>query len=258
MGAIRFWPWRRIAGCRTVIVLFTDFGYAGPYVGQMKAVLTRGAPGVPLVDLMHDAPAFRPEPAGCLLAAAGDGFPPGTVFLGVVDPGVGSERLGLVLQAGESWLVGPDNGLLSPLAERLGPVRAWSLPVPLGASPSFHGRDVFAPAAAGIAALGRLPEGCRPLTDWQGRDGPGERCEVIYVDGYGNAMTGLRAGSLDPAQRLRVAGRELRGARTFSEVASGEAFWYPNSLGLAEVAVNRGSAAACLGLGVGSPVQVVS
>ena len=159
--------------------------------------------------------------------------------------------------AGGGWLVGPDNGLLAVLAARRGAPRAWRLPVPAGASASFHGRDLFAPAAAAVAVGGAPPEGSAPVTCWIGRDWPGERAEVIYLDGYGNAMTGLQAASVDPAAGLEVAGQRLSRAHTFADAPAGTAFWYANSLGLVEVAANQASAAALLGLEVGSPVAVV-
>ena len=240
-----------------MIFLFTDFGYAGPYVGQVKAVLAQQAPGVPVIDLMHDAPAFRPDPAAYLLAAAARALPSGALVVAVVDPGVGTERPALAMACGGGWLVGPDNGLLAVLAARRGARQAWRLQVPPGASASFHGRDLFAPAAAALAVGGEPPPGSVPVTSWVGRDWPGERPEVIYLDGYGNAMTGLHAESMDPGAGLELAGVRLTRARTFADVPPGRAFWYANSLGLVEVAANRASAAALLGLGVGTPVAVV-
>ncbi len=240
-----------------VIVLFTDFGYAGPYVGQVKAVLAQQAPAVPVIDLMHDAPAFRPEPAAYLLAAAAGHLPADAVLVGVVDPGVGSERPALAIAAADGWLVGPDNGLLSVLAARRGARRGWRLPLPAGASASFHGRDLFAPVAAGLAVSGEPPAGSEPVQRWIGQDWPAERAEVIYLDGYGNAMTGLQADLMDPGAGLDVAGRRLPGARTFAERPVGTPFWYANSQGLVEVAANQASAAALLGLQVGTAVAVV-
>lgn len=240
-----------------MIVLFTDFGYAGPYVGQVKAVLARQAPGVPVIDLMHDAPAFRPQPAAYLLAAAAGELPRDAILVAVVDPGVGTERAALAIPAGAGWLVGPDNGLLAILAARRGAGRGWHLPLPPGASASFHGRDLFAPAAALLAGRGEPPAGSAPAERWVGQHWPAECAEVIYVDGYGNAMTGLQAESMAPGSGLEVAGLRLPGARTFAEGPAGRPFWYANSLGLVEVAANQASAAAILGLRVGSPVAVV-
>jgi S-adenosylmethionine hydrolase len=240
-----------------MIVLFTDFGLEGPYTGQVKAVLYRAAPGVPIVDLFADAPAARPKPAAYLLAAYGIWFPPGTVLLAVIDPGVGSQREALIVEAEGRWYVGPDNGLFELVVRRAATPRAWEIPPhsePL--STSFHGRDVFAPAAAQIAR-GELPSQM-PRDTKIGRhaDWPDDLPEIIYIDRYGNAMTGLRAARLPVGGRLAVSGHMLRRARTFADVPPGEAFWYENSNGLAEIAVNGGRASEALGLMIGSPVAI--
>ncbi len=136
-----------------MIVLFTDFGVAGPYVGQMKAVLYREAPGVPVVDLFADAPAARPKPSAYLLAAYAAWFPPGSVLLAVVDPGVGGSRAAVVVEADGRRYVGPDNGLFELVVRRAKTVRfrriSWR---PRGLSASFHGRDLFAPGGGAIGA----------------------------------------------------------------------------------------------------------
>ncbi|MFQ5468633.1 MAG: S-adenosyl-l-methionine hydroxide adenosyltransferase family protein, partial [Kiloniellaceae bacterium] len=133
-----------------MIVLFTDFGPTGPYMGQVTGALMRDAPGVEIVQLMCDAPAFDPRASAYLLAAYGPDFPEGSVFLAVVDPGVGGPRAPLALQAGGRWYVGPDNGLLAMVARRAGPAaRAWEITWrPARLSATFHGRDLFAPVAA--------------------------------------------------------------------------------------------------------------
>jgi len=242
-----------------MLVLFTDFGLAGPYMGQMKAVLYRDAPGVPVVNLFADAPSFNPRASAYLLAAYVAEFPEGTVFLCVVDPGVGTAgRRPVVVQADGRWFVGPDNGLFDVVAMRAAERRRWEITWrPEKLSASFHGRDLFAPVAARLAR-GEPPDGVeRPwqveeLTGW-----PEDLYEVMYIDHFGNAITGIRAQSLWPEAQLRVGEHALTWARTFGEVASGAAFWYENSNGLAEIAVSSGSAAGVLGLGVGSGVEVV-
>ena len=239
-----------------MIVLVTDFGLEGPYVGQVKAVLCRVAPGVPVIDLLHDAPAFDPRPAAYLLAACAEAFPEGAVFLCVVDPGVGSaKRRAIVLRAGARWYVGPDNGLLEIAARRAGGAQWWEIDdVPERLSASFHGRDLFAPAAARVA-LGQAPAGppseapARMAADW-----PDDLAAVVYIDRFGNAITGLRAATLGEDARIGVGGRLLPRARTFSDLPPGAGFWYENANGLAEIAVNRGHAANALGLAVGTPV----
>lgn len=238
-----------------MILLFTDFGHEGPYVGQMHAVLAQTAPDVAAIDLMHDAPAFAPRPSAYLLAALIPRLPPDAVICAVVDPGVGGDRAPLLVQADERWLIGPDNGLLVIAARRAGHAAFHVLTgTPDRLSASFHGRDLFAPAAANVAR-GDMPDS-RPLdTRPVGAGWPDDLCEIVYIDHYGNAMTGLRADRL--GSRVLVAGgRRLPRVRTFSDCAPGEAFWYENSSGLAEIAVNQGSAAAIFDLETGSAVKL--
>jgi S-adenosylmethionine hydrolase len=239
-----------------MIVLFTDFGSRGPYVGQMQAVLCREAPGVPVIDLFADAPTFDPKASAYLLAAYAVEFPAGSVVLCVVDPGVGGNRAPLAVKADGRWYVGPDNGLFTIAARRAKAVEAWEITWrPARLSASFHGRDLFAPVAARLA-LGEPPPGAPravPAEDW-----PDDLSEVIYIDGFGNAMTGFRASVLPENAVLSVSGRRLPRARTFSDVAPGGGFWYDNANGLAEIAVNRGRAADLLTLRVGSAVEVES
>jgi len=238
-----------------LIALFTDFGLTGPYTGQMKAVLLRDAPGIPVVDLFADAPSARPQPAAYLLAAYAAWFPPGTVFLCVVDPGVGGPRAPLIIEADRRWYVGPDNGLFEVVLRRAAKARVWRIefePAPLSAS--FHGRDLFAPVAARLAR-GRPPPG-KPHQPKRFPAWPDDLAEIVYVDHYGNAITGLRAAALAPDARLGVAGSVLPRVRSFCEVPHGAALCYENANGMMEVAINSGRADAVLGLTVGSKVTV--
>ncbi|WP_029010932.1 SAM hydrolase/SAM-dependent halogenase family protein [Azospirillum halopraeferens] len=244
-----------------MIVLFTDFGPAGPYVGQMKAVLAQGAPGVPVIDLLADAPAFDPQLSGCLLAAYAPEFPAGAVFLCVVDPGVGTDRPALVAEVDGRRFVGPDNGLFALIVRRAAAVRAWRIDWrPRRLSASFHGRDLFAPVAARLATGGEpgVAVAATPLDpaavdrpDW-----PDDPPRVAYVDVYGNAVTGVRAGTLPADAALLAGGRRVLRGRTFADVPPGEALWYENSSGLAEIAVNRGRADRALGLAVGDGIGI--
>jgi hypothetical protein len=132
--------------------LITYFGVADPYMGQMRAVLARAAPGVPVIDLFSNAPAFNAKASAYLLAAYCTEFTPGTVFLCVVDPGVGGPRAAIALEADGRWYVAPDNGLLSVAARRAAVARWWRITWrPANLSASFHGRDLFAPVAARLA-----------------------------------------------------------------------------------------------------------
>jgi S-adenosylmethionine hydrolase len=243
-----------------VIVLFTDFGTRGPYTGQMTAVLRAVAPAVPVVDLLSDAPALDPRASAYLLAAYARPLPPGTVVLGIVDPGVGGERLPCVVRADHRWFVGPGNGLFEMVMRRAaGPVDCWQIDWrPQRLSNTFHGRDLFAPVAARLA-LGEPPPGSL-LSPGAARrpDWPDDLAEIVYIDGYGNAVSGLRAKSVPPDSRVSAGGVTFVGARTFCEVAAGQPFWFENADGLLEIAVNRGRAADLLGLRLGAAVCVGS
>lgn len=241
-----------------VITLLTDFGTADGYVGEMKGVLCASAPAAVLVDITHDVAAQDVEGARLVVARYWRRFPVGTVHLVVVDPGVGGARAAIAVESEGRFLVGPDNGVLSP-ALLHGGARCMELPVPVGAAPTFHGRDLFAPAAAALArgtpieSLGepftapmvrRTPEAVR-------RDDGSIGGVVITVDRFGNAVTNLmtwRGGVIE------VKGRRLPLARTYADVIPGDAVALVGSSGLVEIAVRDGSAAATLGLRRGDPV----
>jgi S-adenosyl-L-methionine hydrolase (adenosine-forming) len=239
-----------------MIVLFTDFGLTGPYTGQMKAVLHREAPGTEIVDLFADAPAGDPRAGAYLLAAYAAWFPPGTIFLSIVDPGVGGSRAPLMIEADRRWFVGPENGLFEVVLRRAQNTRYYEITwLPPKLSASFHGRDLFAPVAAMLARGERPPlraRGAIRESSW-----PDDLAEIVYIDHYGNAMTGLR-GSAIPESATLILGDKARviHAATFSAVPLGQAFWYENSNGLVEIAVNRGRAADQLGLAIGSALTI--
>jgi S-adenosyl-L-methionine hydrolase (adenosine-forming) len=205
---------------------------------------------VPVIDALHDAPDFGIEPAAHLLSSLASEYPAGSVFLAVVDPGVGGRRDAIVVQADGRRFVGPDTGLFSLVWQRARRRRclriAWR---PQRLTSSFHGRDLFAPVAAALAT--RVPRGWlapKKAPDVLLRDE--ELARVIYIDHYGNAVTGLRRFRTE--WRLRAGGRTLPYARTF-EAARGP-FWYENSMGLVEIAAPRRNAAKLLGLRIGSRV----
>lgn len=235
-----------------MIILFTDFGLEGPYVGQMKAVLARDAPGIPVIDLFADAPRFAPEAAAYLLAAYVEEFPQDSVFLAVVDPGVGTTaRRPVMVEADGRWFVGPGNGLFNVVAQRAAKRRALAITwQPAQLSASFHGRDLFAPVAACLARGEDVPG--ELLADWV-EPWPADLHEVIYVDHFGNVMTGIRASNVS-GDIIEVNGHRLNRARTFGDVAPGDALWYENANGLLEIAVNQGRADSALGLGIGMAV----
>jgi S-adenosylmethionine hydrolase len=242
-----------------MIVLFTDFGLEGPYIGQVGGALHQAAPGIPVISLFADLPPGQPKPAAYLLAAYAMWFPTGTVFLCVVDPGVGGARRALVAEAAGRFYVGPDNGLFEIVLRRAaGPLQweiTWRPPV---LSASFHGRDLFAPVAARLAR-GEPPSAMAvavaptPRVDW-----PDDLAEIVYVDRYGNALTGLRGDRVPASARLSAGGQVVAHAEVFSAVPLGTAFWYVNSNGLVEIAVNAGRADQALRLGVGTAIELVA
>ena len=242
-----------------MIVLFTDFGADDIYVGQLKAaLLVHLSPSTVIVDLLHSAPRFAVRASACLLAALQSRFPAGTVFVAVVDPGVGTARDAVVLRADDKWYVGPDNGLLSVIAARSAKRGAWRITWrPEQLSASFHGRDLFAPVAALIAENRLPPDRIEAIEALQVQLGHEELPEIIYIDHYGNALTGLHARSLRRSARIIVRKRELAYAGVFGEVPESGTFWYENSIGLVEVAANRAHAADLLGIEVGDAVSVV-
>ncbi len=245
-----------------MIVMFTDFGNAGPYVGQMKSVLCQQAPTIPVIDLMHDVPACDPRSAAYLLASLVSEFPQDSVFLCVVDPGVGGQRKPLIARISNRWFVGPDNGLFDIVARRAADnneTRWWEITwQPPRLSSSFHGRDLFAPVAA-MLANGEAPPG-KPhivaadrLNRW-----PDDLDRIIYIDHFGNAITGMRASALDQDQIIAAGDQRLCWARTFADVAIGQGFWYVNSNGLIELAVNQGRADEVLQLKIGDAVTLLT
>src|SRR5438132_299117 len=242
-----------------MIVLFTDFGLEGSYTGQVAAVLQQAAPAVPVISLFADLPPGQVKPATYLLSAYAQWFPAGTVLLCVVDPGVGSERQALIVEADGRFYVGPDNGLFEMVLRRASRAAVWQITWRPGAlSASFHGRDLFAPVAARLAR-GETPAAmaaqaqATPYSDW-----PDDLAEIVYVDRYGNALTGLRGEVVALSARLSVSGQMVAHADTFSAVPRGTAFWYVNSNGLVEIAVNQGRADRKLSLAVGAGIEIFS
>lgn len=240
---------------RAMIILFTDFGPRGPYVGQMQSVLAQQAPAARVIELFNDAPRFDPQAASYLLAAYVSEFPAGSVFLCVVDPGVGSRRKALMLEVDGYWFVGPDNGLFDVVAQRGKTVHWYEITWrPRHLSSSFHGRDLFAPVAAALARGDR--PACKALTERTAVSVAEDLARIIYFDSFGNAMTGLRAAHLPAGARLCVADHVFQRARTFSAVGDQEMLWYENANGLAELAVNQNSARDLLGLRHGDAVSI--
>jgi S-adenosylmethionine hydrolase len=242
-----------------IVTLTTDFGTADGYVGEMKAVLLTHAPDVTIVDISHDVPRHDVDSARLAVARFWRRFPVGTVHLVVVDPGVGSPRAALAVAGDGRFLVGPDNGVLSAALLHQDS-RAVQLRVPDDASATFHGRDVFAPAAAALArgetigTLGspprdapivhRMPEPIR---------GPGGviEGEVVAIDRFGNAITNLVA---DGVAVVMVGHRTIPLRRAYADVAIGEALAVVGSGGAIEISIRNDSAARALHLSRGDKV----
>ena len=243
------------------MTLLTDYGTADSYVAEVKGALLRRAPGAVLVDVTHEVAPGDLAGAAYVLGRAWSAFPEGTVHLAVVDPGVGTVRRGLAVGAGGHCFVAPDNGVLSgPLGLR--GARAVSLPVPADASPTFHGRDVFAPAAARLAcgepleALGaamddpeRLP---KPRLE---RVGPDLRGEIVYVDRFGTLVTNLPGRRVVEGTAVRLGAYDLVLRRTFADVPRGEPVAFVGSGGTVEIAVRDARADAALGATRGGEVR---
>ncbi len=246
-----------------IVTLLTDFGGTDSYVAELKAVVLRGAPEAVLVDITHSVPPGDIRSGAYLMGRTWHLFPAGTVHLAVVDPGVGTARAALAFTAGRHWFVGPDNGLFTA-ALRDTEVRIVALPVPPSASPTFHGRDLFAPAAAALAsgtALERLgpPFGGIPerlaYTEphYEGKSIVGE---IVYVDRFGTLVTNLTPELVPPYAVLAVEGLDIGPLRrTYADVPTGGLLAYVGSGGAVEIAVRNGSAARRLGMGVGARIR---
>jgi S-adenosylmethionine hydrolase len=246
-----------------LITLLTDFGNADSYVAEVKGVLLTRAPGTTLVDVTHNIPPGDVRSGAYVLGRAWPRFPPGTVHLAVVDPGVGTQRAALALAAGGHFFVGPDNGLFTaPLHG--GPVEIVTLPTAADAAPTFHGRDVFAPAAAALAAGAALAMLGEPFAGTPHRlaytepfyEGKSVVGEVIYVDRFGTLVTNLTTEHVPPYGRLEVEGLDIGPLRrTFGDAPPGGLLAVVGSAGTVEIAVRDGSATRRLGLGVGGRVR---
>ncbi len=243
---------------RPLVTLLTDFGTADGYVAEMKGVLLTALPDATIVDVAHDLAPQDTEGARLAVARYWRRYPAGTVHLVIVDPGVGTARAALAVESSGRFLVGPDTGALSP-ALLIPAARAVQLPIPPAASATFHGRDVFAPAAARLASGASLTdlgnEFVEPVirrTPEPHRTADGDVLgQIIHIDRFGNALTNLLA---PHGGEVEVAGCVLPIVRTYSDAPILGYAALTGSSGLIEVARRDGSAAAGLGLICGAPV----
>ncbi len=255
-----------------ILTLTTDFGADGPYVAALKGVVLGLAPDTRFVDVSHAVAPQNILEGAFLLSAIVDAFTVGTVHLAVVDPGVGTDRRVIAASVGDQWFVLPDNGLLSGLTRDRPPSGLWEITNPslrrATVSPTFHGRDILAPAAAHLlnggdpADLGPSRDGHVTLPNFRPVAAPdGYLGEVIFRDAFGNLVTNIAADRLagHPADAwtVEVAGEVLTGlARTYGDHASGSLLALIGSTGWLEVAVVNGDAAEYLSAGTGTPVRV--
>lgn len=244
-----------------VVTLLTDYGSSDSYVAEVKGRLLQAAPGLSIVDITHDIEPGDIAAAAFVLGRAWPSFPSGSVHLVVVDPGVGTSRRALAVDAGGHTFVGPDNGVLDAALGHAG-ARAFGLATPEDASATFHGRDVFAPAAARLAAgataesLGAaVGDPVRLGIPDARRDGKHIVGQVIYVDRFGTLVTNIRGDRIAPDGAVRVGPHDIPRHRTFADVASGHALALIGSGGTLEIAVRNGRADAALGLARGAEVR---
>src|ERR1051326_2095619 len=262
---------------RPVIALLTDFGTRDHYAGTMKGVALGICPDATIVDISHDLPAHDVLAAALELAAAYKYFPSGTIFLVVVDPGVGSMRRGIAAESGDYKFVAPDNGVLTAVLDEHAPKKVVELSERRYARPSvsrtFEGRDRFAPAAAWLAkgieltALGR-PAGAGHRLEIPQPDVTGERIvgQVLRVDRFGNLITNIdrrtferlsgspgSSGNIDVRIGLHVISKVVS---TYSDAGAGEVCALFGSTDHLEIAANGSSASTALDLGRGAPVHI--
>ncbi len=245
----------------TIITLLSDFGSF--YPAQMKGVILGRLQGkardITFVDIAHDIPPQDVRAGAFALLSTVPYFPKGTIHIAVVDPGVGTDRLGLVVQSGGQNFIGPDNGLLLPAARSLGTPAAYKIETPFAASNTFHGRDVFAPAAAKLAA-GQSPASLGPRVrprdlnfgDGKKTDG-GIETTIIYVDSFGNLILNMQK---LPGFDVCLKRIKLKRVRTYAEGRRIEPLITMGSHGFAEIAVNQGNAAEAFCLKAGDRIEL--
>ena len=242
------------------IVLLTDFGLADPYVGQMKGALLRLAPEARVVDLCHDVRPHGILQAGFLLQASRGHFPDDSIFLVVVDPGVGSERSILLARLGGQCFLAPDNGLLTFLHGQ--GASWWRVDADTSpASRTFHGRDIFVPLAARLA-LGADPDSLGRAIDpeqaWAEVGDGRLDCAVLHVDRFGNCLLNLRIEAMpSPGENWTLDdGRNVARVSTYADLAPGQIGLLAGSQGVMELAVNGGSCAGLLSLAPGRSLRL--
>lgn len=243
-----------------MIVLLTDYGYQGPYVGQLKAKILEYSPTAIIIDLMHDLPVFDLQAAASLIPAITKMFPKNSIFICVVDPGVGSNRKCVLIETRFSYYIGPDNGIFDKLVTSGSQnTRQWEiLWRPRNLSNSFHGRDLFVPIACQLynKTLNYRTQ-LREFKLEKKLHHINKEYQIIYFDGFGNAITSIKVDEVNEKAQLIIADNIISYSRVFSEIAMGEFCWYKNSMDLVEIACNQASAKERLTLSIGQMINIV-
>lgn len=255
-----------------IITLITDFGLKDHYAASMKGVILSINPGAYIMDISHLVSPGNITEGAYIFKNAYCSFPERTIHVGVVDPGVGGKRKGLIIEAGRHIFIGPDNGLFYPAAQQEGIKRVFAIipeKVNKDISSTFHGRDIFAPVAAYLS-MGRKPEEFgSPIDGMEGisadkivKDGSGVSGEAAFVDSFGNIITNIDKALLSDMGKpedilVKIKGKRIKGLRaTYSEAQEGELIALISSSGTLEVAVNLGHAASRLKAKAGDKVFV--
>jgi S-adenosylmethionine hydrolase len=241
------------------IVLATDYSESGSYVGQLKSAIYKVAPHAQVIDLIHDLPVFNPKASAYLLASYLDYIPENSIVVGVVDPGVGSNREPIILEGNGYTFIGPNNGLFSIVAKKLSNYKLSE--IRLSKEPSsktFHGRDIFAPVAAQIAVQLKTNLESMLIEKLIGFEWPEELSEVIYIDHFGNVTCGITLDQINTNLTIKIKEVELSYAKTFHAVKSGESFWYRNANGMLEISAREQSVSEALNLKVGDVVALLN
>lgn len=257
-----------------IITMTTDFGCQDYYVSAMKAVILRICPEARFVDISHDLPPQDIMAGAWVLKNTAFLYPPGTIHLAVIDPGVGSSRRPVLVRVGDQFFVGPDNGLFSLVVEseehqvvELTNQNYWRDTV----SSTFHGRDIFAPVAAHLCkgvSMEDMGRECRELTTYRWAqpisDDEGVQGWVMHIDRYGNLVSNIpgsliKAYDSDAGFKIYVGNTILKSiSASFSDVPDGEPVALIGSSGMLEIAINKGDAGQMLGIEKGAPISLVN
>lgn len=257
-----------------IVTLTTDFGLADPYVAEMKAVILGINPNARIVDITHQIEKFNIRNGAFTLAAAAQYFPKGTIHVAVVDPGVGTKRRPILIETGKDFFIGPDNGVLALAAKNQGVRHVYEIANPKFVLPkisqTFHGRDIFAPAAAHLSK-GTKPSEFGPeirkivvpkfakIT----RKNNALKGEVVHIDSFGNIITNFTAKNLDDlgikkSVNIKLGDKRitLKLCRAYAEVEAGKPLAIIGSHDFLEISVNMGSAAQAFKVKVGDAVTL--